>query len=280
MANYPEINSSISTANSSSTPLASNGVFTGTSEEVYTYSSASVYVFSNVASATDGLSIQQSSDGTNWDVLDVFTNPAMTAGQGKTFGVQITGRYFRIVYTNGATLQTTFRLQTIFHVQKQRTSSVRPQDARSNENDYNESISYLSIFNGTTWDRVRGTSGSMNVTLNAATTGGWSVFHLVSAASTNATIIKAGTGQVGGWFIYNSNAAARKVTFHNTASTPTAGASVFFSIVIPPTSGANVEFTNGIPLSTGIAITTTTGLADNDTAAVALNDLVINIFYK
>jgi hypothetical protein len=40
-----------------------------------------------------------------------------------------------------------------------------------------------------------------------------------------------------------------------------------------------VEFTNGIAFSTGIAITTTTGLADTDSAAVALNDLVINIFY-
>lgn len=111
------------------------------------------------------------------------------------------------------------------------------------------------------------------------TTGGLTTFHLVSAATTNATNIKASAGQVFGWFIYNSNASARKLVFHNTAGTPTAGAAVFFSIVIPPTSGANVEYTNGIAFSTGIAITTVTGLADADSAAVALNDLIINVFY-
>jgi hypothetical protein len=118
------------------------------------------------------------------------------------------------------------------------------------------------------------------VSMVPGTINGLSAFHLVSAATTNATNIKASAGQVYGWYIYNSNAAARKITFHNSASAPTAGAGVFFSIMIPPTSGANVEYTNGISFSAGIGITTTTGLADNDSAAVALNDLIINIFYK
>jgi hypothetical protein len=47
-----------------------------------------------------------------------------------------------------------------------------------------------------------------------------STFHLVSAATTNATNIKASAGTVNGWYIYNSNANARKVAFHNTAGTP------------------------------------------------------------
>lgn len=126
-------------------------------------------------------------------------------------------------------------------------------------------------------------AGSNNigaVSLGPNTAGGLSTFHLASAGSTNATNIKATPGQVFGWYIYNSNAAARKVVFHNTAGTPTAGASVLFSLMIPPTSGANVEMTNGIVFGTGIGITTVTGLADSDTAAVAANDLIINIFYK
>ena len=121
---------------------------------------------------------------------------------------------------------------------------------------------------------------ALTVQINPGTTGGLTPYHLVSAATTNATNIKASAGQVYGWYIYNSNAAARKVVFHNTAGTPTAGASVFFSLVIPASSGANVEFTNGIAFSTGIAITTVTGLADSDAVAVAANDLIINIFYK
>lgn len=122
------------------------------------------------------------------------------------------------------------------------------------------------------------TIGAVNV--KPATSGGLTTYHLVSAASTNATSIKASAGQVFGWYIYNSNAAARKVAFHNTAGTPTAGSSVFFSVVIPASSGANVEFTNGIAFSTGIGITTVTELADAGSTGVASTDLIINIFYS
>lgn len=119
----------------------------------------------------------------------------------------------------------------------------------------------------------------LNVTIQAGASGGDSVYHLVSAATTNATNIKASAGKVTGWYIYNSNAAARKVVFHDTAGTPTAGASVYFSLMIPPSSGANVSFPSGIKFASGIGITTVTGLADSDSAAVALNDLIINISY-
>lgn len=118
------------------------------------------------------------------------------------------------------------------------------------------------------------------VTQTPGTTGGLTTYHLVSAASQNATNIKASAGQVFGWYIYNNNSSARKVAFHNTAGTPTAGASIFFSLVIPGSSGANVAFPNGIAFSTGIAITTVTEVTDAGSTAVALNDLIINIFYK
>ena len=142
----------VSTANSSTATLGSNAVFSGTSEEITNYSSVSVYVFSNVSGATDGLSMQQSSDGTNWDIIDVYSVPA---GVGKTFGLQCTARFFRVVYTNGSTAQSSFRLQTIFHKFEQRTSSVRPQDGRTNDNDFSETISYTSTYNGLSWDRTR-----------------------------------------------------------------------------------------------------------------------------
>ena len=110
--------------------------------------------------------------------------------------------------------------------------------------------------------------------------GGLSTFHLESLATVNATNIKASAGQLYGWYIYNSNAAARKVAFHNTAGVPTAGASIFFTIVIPPNSGANCFDLFGIAFSTGIGITTVTGLPDANATAVAADDLNINLFYK
>ena len=118
------------------------------------------------------------------------------------------------------------------------------------------------------------------VTVVSGATGGDTTFHLVSAATTNLTNIKASAGKVTGWYIYNSNASARKVAFHNTAGTPTAGSGVVSSIVIPGLAAANVSFPDGIDFSTGIAISTVTDLTDAGTTAVALNDLIINIYYK
>lgn len=123
-------------------------------------------------------------------------------------------------------------------------------------------------------------AGAASAILKPATSGGHTTFHLVSAGTTNATSVKGSAGQLYGWFIYNSNTSARKVAFHNTSGTPTAGASIFFSLVIPPSSGANVFSDIGIAFSSGIGITTVTGIADSDSAAVASNDLVINLFYS
>jgi len=92
--------------------------------------------------------------------------------------------------------------------------------------------------------------------------------------------VKGSAGQLYGYYIFNANAAARKIAFHNTSGTPTAGSSIFFSIVIPAGSGANVEFSQAIAFSSGIGITTVTGTADSDATGVASGDLIINLFYK
>jgi hypothetical protein len=121
---------------------------------------------------------------------------------------------------------------------------------------------------------------TINTALQEVSTGGASVFHLVTGATTNQRNIKNSAGKVTGWYIYNSNGSPRKVAFHDTAGTPAAGSSVYFSIVIPAISGANCPYPAGINFSNGIAISTTTGLPDSDASAVAANDLIINIFYK
>lgn len=124
-----------------------------------------------------------------------------------------------------------------------------------------------------------GTNTIGGANIRPTTSGGLTVFHLISAATTNATSIKASAGQVYGWFIQNTNAATRYVKFHNTAGTPTAGTGVVLSLGIPAGGAANVEFTNGIQFTTGIGITTVTGITDADSVAVAANDLNINLLY-
>jgi len=119
-----------------------------------------------------------------------------------------------------------------------------------------------------------------SIALQEAATGGANVYHLATTASTSPTSIKSSAGKVTGWYVYNNNGSARKVAFHNTATAPVAGTSVYFSIVIPPLSAANVSYPAGINFSSGIGMTTTTGLADSDATAVAATDLIINIFWK
>jgi hypothetical protein len=113
--NDVEITKSIgttSTVNSSTATLGNGGVFTGTSEEVKDFSTIQISVFSDQASATDGLSFQWSSNGTNWDITDTVS---VLANTGRAFRLSPRSRYFRLVYTNGTTPQGAFRLLTVYH---------------------------------------------------------------------------------------------------------------------------------------------------------------------
>ncbi|MCE3277791.1 MAG: hypothetical protein K0R13_3646, partial [Propionibacteriaceae bacterium] len=129
-----------------------------------------------------------------------------------------------------------------------------------------------------------GTNTVGKVGLDPQTAGGLSISRVISAASTNATSAKGSAGQVFGWFISNTNAAARYLKLYNKASAPTVGTDTpVMTVLIPGNTagaGANVEFTNGVTFGTGIAFAITTGVADSDTGAVAANELVINLLYK
>lgn len=142
----------VSNYNSTTTTLGSGAAFTGLAEDIKDYSVVQVNVFADQVSATDGLSVQQSSDGTNWDISDTYTIPAST---GKTFSFQVAARYLRIVYTNGGTIQGAFRIQAVLHQTVSKNSSQRPGDGLSNENDFEQVSAYLAALNSSgNWDRL------------------------------------------------------------------------------------------------------------------------------
>jgi hypothetical protein len=122
----------VDTSNSTSTPLGVSGVFTGTFVEVLDYLHITLQVKSDVASATDGLVIEWSPDGTNIDESDSFTVP-LNKGKVFTFGPQ--AQYYRIKYTNGGSAQTFFRLQTILKTGLQKASSHRISDQINTQDD-------------------------------------------------------------------------------------------------------------------------------------------------
>lgn len=113
----------ISTNNSTTATLGISGVFTGTGDDVSTYASVSIQLDSSHDSATDGMTFQFSTDNTNWD--DVYTFTYTAADGARRFQFPVTAQYFRIVYTNGGTGQTHFRVQTILHAEPIQTSIHR-----------------------------------------------------------------------------------------------------------------------------------------------------------
>ncbi len=112
---------------------------------------------------------------------------------------------------------------------------------------------------------------------------GWTPHRLISAASTNATSVKASAGQVGFIYAVNLNAAVRYLKLYNKASAPTVGTDTPIATLPIPASATGAGFMmpipDGVTFTTGIAYATTTGAADSDTGAVAANEIFIFLGY-
>lgn len=110
----------------------------------------------------------------------------------------------------------------------------------------------------------------------------YSTNRLIAAATTNATLVKAQTGEIHGWYLYNAAAYAVFLKVYNSATIPTAGAGTpQMTIGVPAGGGANVSFVDdGIGFTAGIGFTITKLAADADTTVVVAGDLIVNLFYR
>jgi len=124
----------ISTINSTTDTLNAGLSFTGEWEDITNFGVIVISITSNVASATNGLVVQFSTDGTVAGIVsdDEFT---LAAGAKKTWSFQAAAQYFRVVYTNGGTNQTSFNLQTILKPYYVKPSSHRIQDMIVDDDD-------------------------------------------------------------------------------------------------------------------------------------------------
>ena len=128
-------------------------------------------------------------------------------------------------------------------------------------------------------------AGTFAVQTSATSTGGYTPGKLVSAATTNATVIKASAGTLGHISASNVNAAARYLKFYNKATTPTVGTDVpVLTYIIPGnTAGAGTNIPlppQGINFSTGISFATTTEATDAGSTGVAVSEIVINYAFN
>jgi hypothetical protein len=119
----------------------------------------------------------------------------------------------------------------------------------------------------------------------AAATGGYTPGQILSAASNNATAIKAGAGTLGFLICFNLNAAAMYVKFYNKATAPDPASDTPVLTVLVPggTAGAGVCVPlppQGLAFSTGIGIAMVTGIANNNNTGVAASEVIAAYGYK
>ena len=98
------------TQNTSTTPLGAGATFTGVWEDCLNYQEVNVSIATDQDSATNGLVFQWSADGSTVGDTDTYS---VYANAGTNYTPNPAFRYVRIVYTNGATPQGSFSIQTI-----------------------------------------------------------------------------------------------------------------------------------------------------------------------
>ncbi|OLE53281.1 MAG: hypothetical protein AUG51_13910 [Acidobacteria bacterium 13_1_20CM_3_53_8] len=123
---------------------------------------------------------------------------------------------------------------------------------------------------------VNAGTGNFNT---AATSGGSTPSHTISASGTNATNLKGSAGQVYGFCISNSNAAARFFKLYDKSTAPTIGTDTpKMTVQLPPNSTVIRAFPVGLAFSSGIGWGLTTGIANSDTGSVG-TDISVDIDY-
>lgn len=139
---------------------------------------------------------------------------------------------------------------------------------------------------GGTWTVQPGNTANTTPWLTqpqTGTSGGSTPFHVISAASNNATSVKASAGMVYGYTISNTNASARYVKFYNKASAPaptTDNTLIVSTIQVPGNATVLAAIPEGLVCSTGIAFAAVANMSDTDNTSISAGDLSIDIRYK
>lgn len=109
-----KVGSAVDSNNSTTSILTASSTYTGTGTDVLGYTGITVTIDASHDSAASGMRFEFSTDNTNWDIshqhdFDVSDQTA------RMFQFPVQAQYFRVVYINGGTNQTHFRVQTILH---------------------------------------------------------------------------------------------------------------------------------------------------------------------
>lgn len=119
----------------------------------------------------------------------------------------------------------------------------------------------------------------------AHTTGGWTPYSAISTAAVHTAEIKGSAGQIGSLQCFNNGANEVFVRLYNQTGAPGSSdaANIVWRGMIPGNAagaGVSVPIPIGIPCATGIGIRATGLVADDDTTALAANEVLFNVQYK
>jgi hypothetical protein len=104
--------------------------------------------------------------------------------------------------------------------------------------------------------------------------------RIMSAATNNATLVKAGTSKVVGLMLSNSTASAQYVKLFDKATAPTVGTDVpKLTIQLPANGVVHVFPPDGIAFNLGLGYGIVTGVGDTDNTATAANAVTGSILY-
>lgn len=258
-----------------------------------------------------------SNDGTNWVAATIMTPAGATATTFNAAGMWSThalGRFFRLrlstATTAGTTTLSVFCFQTpVGPVSTQPVSgtvtatvasistSVTPGTAAANLGKAEDAVAasgdtgvfMLAVQRASPSNQASAagdyhelqvnTTGSLWTQNTFGTTGGATAAQVISAATTNATSVKASAGTLTSLAATNNSASWRYLKFHNTASAPTAGSGVVLTYGLPPGGGITLSFPSGVAFATGIGITITGGIAAADTTAIGASEVAVSLTY-
>lgn len=107
MSYFETIFAKIDEETSTTEVLEANATYEGPAVLVEEWNAFYISVHSDVDGATDGIQIQSSSNGTDWDHEHTYT---YNTASDQHYEDSLVNKYYRILYTNGGTIQTEFDL--------------------------------------------------------------------------------------------------------------------------------------------------------------------------
>lgn len=172
----------------------------------------------------------------------------------------------RVRFKNGATAPASATTVSLFFALAVDYTEQQIEVTGGNGNTQAAQSIPVSVVNG-------GGVSSPSVAASASVTG-LSASKLLSAATTNPTLLKASAGRLYGYQLANLTAAWKFVRFYNKASAPTVGTDApLFVVAIPPNGMTDIFFTVPVTFSAGIGYSITGAVADLDATAVGANEV-------